>query len=382
MGAGGVLYLSPLFFNSLGFTAGQIGSGITVAAFAGIVTRLVTGFFLDKKYSYVSTIKIASLIAIISDLILFNSQNYLIYIAGQFFLGAAAGIYWPSVELAIPLNCIKKINTSEGFALARTADAIGITLGSSIGTIGTYLSFIRIIYLIDTFCMIYIIYILSKQIYNLKYNNPYIAKSLNSKDSNNKLTKTNKENWLISIIPILSTTLFITGVMSLLQGLLPIDLAIGGIRREPLIESSIAEIISFKLILIAIFQWPIGYLIKDKKTGFKFSLCLINLLIGLTILTLSNILINGYLLVLLALVPITISLCIFLPSASDAIIKTSPIQRQGSAIALYSQCFGISAFTFPWLAGKIIDHYQSGIQLWLVVCLICILFLPITRKIK
>ena len=97
IGAGGVLYLSPIIFNSLGFSAEQIGSGITTAAFAGITTRFGTGYLLDKKYSFRKTIKFACLIAIISDYILFNSQNYLSYLSGQLFLGAAAGIYWPSV---------------------------------------------------------------------------------------------------------------------------------------------------------------------------------------------------------------------------------------------------------------------------------------------
>ena len=74
IGAGGVLYLSPIIFNSLGFSAEQIGSGITTAAFSGIITRLGTGYLLDKKYSYRTTIKFGCLIAIISDYILFSSQ--------------------------------------------------------------------------------------------------------------------------------------------------------------------------------------------------------------------------------------------------------------------------------------------------------------------
>ena len=111
IGAGGVLYLSPIIFNSLGFSAEQIGSGMTTAAFTGITTRLGTGYLLDKKYSYRDAIKVACLIALISDFILFNSQTYLTYLYGHFFLGAAAGIYWPSVELAVPLNCNKKNQT-------------------------------------------------------------------------------------------------------------------------------------------------------------------------------------------------------------------------------------------------------------------------------
>ena len=115
IGAGGVLYLSPIIFNSLGFTAEQIGSGITTAAFAGITTRFWTGYFLDKKFNYLKAIKIACFIAILSDFILFYSQNYYAYLSGQFFLGAAAGIYWPSIELAIPLNCNNRIKSSEGY---------------------------------------------------------------------------------------------------------------------------------------------------------------------------------------------------------------------------------------------------------------------------
>ena len=52
IGAGGVLYLSPIIFNGLSFTAEQIGRGIATAAFAGITTRLITGYILDKKNNY------------------------------------------------------------------------------------------------------------------------------------------------------------------------------------------------------------------------------------------------------------------------------------------------------------------------------------------
>ena len=85
IGAGGVLYLSPIIFNSLGFTAEQIGSGITIAAFAGITSRFGTGYLLDKKFSYTKAIKAACLVAIVSDFILFYSQNYITYLCGQFF---------------------------------------------------------------------------------------------------------------------------------------------------------------------------------------------------------------------------------------------------------------------------------------------------------
>ena len=374
IGAGGVLYLGPIIFNSLGFSAEKIGSGITIAAFTGIITRFGTGYFLDKKYNYGKAIKVACLIAIISDLIFFNSQSYFTYLTGQFFLGAAAGIYWPSIELAVPLNCNIKIKSNEGFAIARSADAIGVTLGVLIGTIGTYFELTRIIYFIDIFCMVYIFYLLK--------NNLKILIIDEKSNKNHSYVRSDNLSWIYDLFPLLLLTLFVTGIMSLLQGILPLDLVKGGIAREPLEDKSVAILLTFKLILIAIFQWPVGYIIRNKNTSFKFFTCLISLLIGFLLLSLSNVVINGYILIVLAFIPITIGLCIFLPSASDTIIKSSPKRYQGSAIALYSQCFGISSLTIPWIAGKLIDNFNTAFQVWGIVSIFCIFLLPISKKIK
>ena len=381
IGAGGVLYLSPIIFNSLGFTAEQIGSGITTAAFAGITTRFGTGYLLDKNYSYAKTIKAACLIAILSDLILFYSQNYTSYLSGQFFLGAAAGIYWPSAELAVPLNCNKAIKSSEGYSIARSADAIGVTFGVFIGTIGTYFKLSRLIYLIDIICMLYIFYILISKLELDKSFNQFILKDKKESKYNNQVKKQNLE-WIRALVPLLLITLFITGVMSLMQSILPLDLLNGGIIRQPIAAQKVATLLTIKLILLALFQWPVGYILRNKNSSFKFRLCLISLIIGFISLSLSNFLTEAYILILIAFIPLTISLCIFLPSASDAIIKSSPIQYRGSAIALYSQCFGISSLTVPWMAGKLIDNYDTAFQLWLIVILICILLVPICKNIK
>ena len=381
IGAGGVLYLSPIIFNNLGFSAEQIGGGITAAAFAGITARLGTGYLLDKKFSYGKAIKLASLIAILSDFILFYSQNFIAYLCGQFSLGAAAGIYWPSVELAIPLNCKNEINSSDGYSLARSADAIGVTLGVFLGTLGTYFEFTRIIYLIDILCMLYIFKILLNKLDKSKIK--IELKLYNDKEVNhNSIEKKYNLKWIVKLFPLLIITLFITGTMSLLQSILPLDLINGGVIRPPLIEQRVATLVTIKLILLAIFQWPVGYILRNKNSSFKFRSCLISLLIGFVLLSVSNFLYNGYFLILLAFVPITISLCIFLPSASDAIIKSSPIKYQGTAIALYSQCFGISSLTVPWMAGKLIDNFDTAFQLWLIVSLISIVLIPISKNIK
>ena len=381
IGAGGVLYLSPIIFNNLGFSAEQIGSGITTAAFAGIMTRFGTGYLLDQKYSYIKTIKVACLFAILSDFILFYSQNYIAYLSGQFFLGAAAGIYWPSAELAVPLNCNNIIKPSEGYSIARSADAIGVTFGVFLGTLGTYFKFLRIIYFIDISCMLYIFCILISNIKLNKANNQLkIKDDIELKYKN--VEKNSNQKWLMRLIPLFLITIYVTGVMSLMQSILPLDLANGGIIRPPLTEERVATLVTIKLILIAIFQWPTGYILRNRNSPFKFRLCLVSLLIGFILLSLSNILLNGYLLIILAFIPLTVSLCIFLPTASDSIIRSSPVKYRGSAIALYSQCFGISSLTVPWMAGKLIDNYNSALQVWLIFSIFCIALIPVCKDIK
>ncbi len=381
LGAGGVLYLSPIIFNSLGFSAEQIGRGITTAAFAGITTRFGTGYLLDKKFSSIKAIKVACLFAILSDFILFYSQNFLAFLYGQFFLGAAAGIYWPSAELAVPLNCNTKIKSSEGYSLARSADAIGVTLGVLLGTVGSYFEFTRIIYLIDILCMLYVLIILLNKL-GISRNKIAFKIKDNLEVKYKSLEKRYNLKWIINLLPLLLITLFVTGIMSLLQSILPIDLAKGGIIRPPFTDQKVATLLTIKLILLAFFQWPVGYTLRNKDSPFKFRLCLISLLIGFIFLSLSNFLLDGYLSILIAFIPLTISLCIFLPSASDAIINSAPIKYQGSAIALYSQCFGISSLTLPWMAGKLIDIYNTAFPLWLIASLICIILLPICKIIK
>ena len=381
IGAGGVLYLSPIIFNNLGFSAEQIGSGITTAAFAGIMTRFGTGYLLDQKYSYIKTIKVACLFAILSDFILFYSQNYIAYLSGQFFLGAAAGIYWPSAELAVPLNCNNIIKPSEGYSIARSADAIGVTFGVFLGTLGTYFKFLRIIYFIDISCMLYIFCILISNLKLNKANNQLkIKDDIELKHKN--VEKNSNQKWLMRLIPLFLITIYVTGVMSLMQSILPLDLANGGIIRPPLTEERVATLVTIKLILIAIFQWPTGYILRNRNSPFKFRLCLVSLLIGFILLSLSNILLNGYLLIILAFIPLTVSLCIFLPTASDSIIRSSPVKYRGSAIALYSQCFGISSLTVPWMAGKLIDNYNSALQVWLIFSIFCIALIPVCKYIK
>ena len=47
-GAGGVIYLTSLIFNNIGFSATEIGLGFTISAVLGTLTRFFTGNYLNR----------------------------------------------------------------------------------------------------------------------------------------------------------------------------------------------------------------------------------------------------------------------------------------------------------------------------------------------
>ena len=51
-------------------------------------------------------------------------------------------------------------------------------------------------------------------------------------------------------------------------------------------------------------------------------------------------------------------------------------------MALFSQCFAISSFIAPFLAGIAIDRQGHGMILWATMSASCLLLIPLARGIK
>ena len=321
--------------------------------------------------------------AVFADILLFNAHNYKIFLQGQFLLGTAAGIYWPAAELAVPINC-GKYPSSKGFALVRTADALGISIGSIIGTISSWFSSIRIIYLVDILCMLMLILVLSNKSLKEKSKAKLLIKEINESDKNKdyigKLNK-NKE-WISSLLPILLISLFATSILSLLQSGLPLDLIKGGVNRPPLNETTSGFILAIQLALLLIFQWPVGRWLSQKDVDYGLRISLIFLGSGCLFLSLSNKLYYGIIFIIIALILIAIGLTSFLPTATEGITRVSNLSNRGLAMALFSQCFGISSIIAPIASGQIIDRLGNALLLWLLMAFIAIACLPLTKKVR
>jgi len=105
IGAGGVIFMTPLIFHAINFSASQVGSGLAVAALIGTLVRLISGVLIDRGLRCSWPIRLTTLLAIAGDVILVQAIDYSHFLLGQVLLGCAAGLYWPAIELAVPLSC-------------------------------------------------------------------------------------------------------------------------------------------------------------------------------------------------------------------------------------------------------------------------------------
>ena len=365
-GAGGVIYLTSLIFNKIGLSATEIGFGFTLSAIVGTLTRIVTGSFLNKHKNIEIPLTISSLLSIVSSLFLIFSKDTFSYTIGQSLIGAAAGIYWPTVELAVPLLC-SPIDTSKAYALVRSSEALGIFLGVFLGTLLNSLVFFKSIYFNDIICMIFIIILVSrnKKMISLALDNYEIIKSNEFITANRKWHKNTK---LIIISIILLTT-----CLALIQVTLPLDFVKGGILREPITKNLTSYIISSQLILLFILQWPIGNWLTNKGRLFGIKFSLINFCICTFLLFLSNYFsILGFYLMLIAIIFCSIGISSFLPTSTDIVFRIAPENKKGFALAILSQCFAIGYFIGPLISGKILDYFGNASIIWIVISLSCL----------
>ena len=242
-GAGGVIYLTSLIFNNIGLSATDIGLGFTISAIIGTFTRFLTGNYLNKTGEIKFPLITSSILSIAASIFLIFSRDTFLYMIGQSFVGAAAGIYWPAAEFGVPFFC-HRIETRKAYALVRSSEALGIFLGVFLGGLTTNFLFSKSIFVNDIFCMLIIIYLISK-------NNSFFKRKLESsqKKISNPIQQ-GQSKWNKNSVIIILSILLITTSLALIQVTLPLDLVKGGVYRNALNKEITSLIISIQLILL------------------------------------------------------------------------------------------------------------------------------------
>ena len=371
-GAGGVLYLTPMVFHQADFSASQVGSGLALAALAGTIGRFASGWLLDLGLSCGLPVLLAGLCGFLGDALLLGAQQQQGYIAGQLLLGMAGGLYWPAVELAVPL-CSPPVPSARGYALSRTADAAGVASGTLAGALLAQLGHLRGVYWVDMTAIVALAALLLWR--PLPRAVPAGAAGVETVPL---------ASWLPALVPMLLLSVVATAIPALMQSALPLDLVRGGLERDAQPEAISALLIGIPLALLLLIQWPVGEALSRRSVAVGLRLSLLCFSGGTALLALSALSEGGLGLVVLALMLLAFGQAAFLPTATEAVVELSPEGHGGLAMALFSQCFALSAFGAPLIAGLLLDGQGHGLVLWLLVALVCALSLmligPIRRR--
>ena len=394
-GAGGVIYLTPIVFHQASFSAGQVGQGLAASALIGTVARLLSGVLLDRGLTCSWPVRAAALFALMADLVLFQATGFNGYLVGQLLIGVAAGLYFPAIELAVPLSC-SGFNSSRGYALARSADALGVAAGALLGAVLTAMEMIRMVYAVEAAAVLSMLVVLlltplpdgraallhaSTATTN---NHKFKAETASNSDTKTEVKAKSEAGWywLLPLIPVLVVSVVATGIVSLMQSALPLDMVRGGIARAPLSEASSGGLIAWQLLLLMVLQWPIGNWVAKRSLRFGLGMGLFGFITGCLLLAGSALWSGGSSLIALAMVPIAFGEAAFLPTAAEAMVEETPLQHRGLAMALFSQCFAISAIAAPLLAGVLLDHQGHGLVLWLLMAGTCLAVVPLLKAVR
>jgi MFS family permease len=374
VGAGAVLYLTPLVFHQEAFTASSVTLGLAIAALVGTLGRFLSGALLDRGVNCGVPVLLACFAALAADSTLFGARNFLAYAQGQVLMGIAMGLYWPAIELAVPLSCCtssRPIPSARGFALARTADAAGVALGALIGALLASRGQLRGIYLLDMLCLSAMVLLLLLR----RLPDPPARR----RDSSTGMTW---RQWLPPLLPVLLITLLATALPALMQSALPLDLVRGGLRRAAMPASVGGLLIGLQLGLLLLLQWPVGQWLARQPVATGLGLSLACFALGTAVLAFSALSSQGLWLVALAQLPLALGLAAFLPTATEAVIELTPTEHQGVAMALFSQCFALSSLLAPPLAGMALDRQGHGGGLWLLFTLLYLAGFNLAKRLR
>ena len=365
--------MTPLVFHAIALSASQVGSGLAVSALVGTVVRLLNGALLDRGLRCSWPIRFTTLLAISADLMLFQADTFSSYLTGQLLLGTAAGLYWPAIELAVPLK--RQPSIRPRVCAGAQCRCPGDRPRSLDRDIGHSLGQLRLVYGVEAICMASVLILISVD--------PLLDQRPIPQETNQKSSTKNLDlSWLPPLLPVLVVSVVATGILALQQSALPLDLVKGGLERPGLSESHSSALIAFQLTLLVLLQWPVGRWLSERSVAFGLSLSLVSFASGSLLIGLSALSSSGTGLVMVALLPMAFAQAAFLPTATEAVVEETPPEHRGLAMAMFSQCFTISAMAAPVLGVNLLDQQGHGLTLWIAVSVISLAVLPLTKGLK
>ena len=254
--------------------------------------------------------------------------------------------------------------------------------GALIGAIVTALGLIRAVYVVEAVAVVMMLLVLSWR--PLPDGRAALLHLDKASDEHSSASTTIRDGWrwLPPLLPVLAISIVATGMIALRQSALPLDLVRGGLSRPAVSEAGSGALIALQLALLVALQWPVGNWVAKRSLRFGLGMGLAGFVLGSVLLASSAFWSRGMVLISLAMVPLAFGEAAFLPSAAEAMVEETPLQHRGLSMALFSQCFAISATGAPLLAGALLDQQGHGVQLWLMMAVICLAVMPLLKTVR
>ena len=162
---------------------------------------------------------------------------------------------------------------------------------------------------------------------------------------------------------------------------MPLDLVKGGVNRKVFSDQLVSFIISFQLILLFLFQWPVGSWISKKGRLFGLKFSLINFGTASLLLFISSFLNQtAFYFIFFSLLFTSLGTSSFLPTSTDVVFRIAPSNKKGYALALLSQCFAMGYFFGPLISGNILDIFGYASIIWFTISICSFIFFGIIFK--
>jgi len=371
VGAGGILFLGPLAFHHAGLDSLQIGLALGMSSALGLLARGLSGWWLDRGVAPPLPMALAALLSMAADLllVLLLPLGLPVVLLGEALIGVAMGLYWPAAELAAARGSLP-LATARGFALVRTADAIGIAVGAALGSVLATLAQgegLRLIYVVDLLMMLIVLGLLPR------------LKAAGAAIPGDRVQRPERR-WWRPVVPLLLLSLLGTGIINLQQSALPLDMVRGGLARPPLPAALGGGVLALQLGLLVLLQRPVGRWLARRPVAIGLRWSLIAFAAGCALVALSALTAGGVWLLLPAMSLLALASAAFLPTITEAVVEAVAEDHRGLALGLYSQTWAVSGLLFPPLAGWSLRHLGHGMGLWSLLSLLSLAALALLPR--
>ena len=358
-----LVYASIYFVNQLGFSTTQVGLALSSSSISGILGRFWAGSAIDSpSLGRRGTLLLAATISALASFCLALTNDFPTLIVGNLLMGLGISLYWPAT-LTVITDLTTPDNRSEGFALIRLADSIGLGLGALlaaqfIAISGNYRA------LFITKGVSYLIFVVI--IYGA------IAETYRPQATPRRLL----QSWLQALgdrllIIWLTANIFFTTYEAQIHSIMPLYLANfvpGGGTETGFTETTISYLFFWHVLLKILLQLPITRLLKLAHYTDALLVSLILWAGGFVLVWFTGI-VSGSALIpaVSALSLLAIAEVIYLPSASSLVGELAPESLRGAYFSLESQCWAIGFLIGPALGGWALDRpAEIGKGFWLI----------------